>query len=136
MSEKQKDIISKLLRQQGKSKRELAKFLDIHENGINRVLGSSTLGLDKLQQIANFLKLDIKDLFNKIYALSVDDDTENVENKQRIVSDHSLDTTEEIIVLLSEVVQGQKKIAALETQNSDKLSNMMNLIVQTQSLSK
>jgi len=62
MSESQKNIIEKLLKEKGKTKRELAKLLDIKENSINRTLKNSNITVSKLSIIADFLGVDIIDL--------------------------------------------------------------------------
>jgi transcriptional regulator with XRE-family HTH domain len=62
MSESQKNIIESLLKERKKTKRELAKHLDISENSINRTLRNSNISLLKLGIIADFLEVDIKDL--------------------------------------------------------------------------
>ena len=65
MSELQKNIIEGFLRERKKTKRELAKVLDIKENSINRLLKSSNITLLKLGIIADFLEVDITDLLPK-----------------------------------------------------------------------
>lgn len=62
MSESQKDIIERLLKQKRKSKRDLANFLEISENSISRTLKNPKISLDKLYKIAEFLDVDIRDL--------------------------------------------------------------------------
>ena len=65
MSDLQKNIIENLLREKKKTKRELAKILDIKENSINRLLKSSNITVSKLGLIAEFLEVDIIDLLPK-----------------------------------------------------------------------
>ncbi|MCL1932577.1 MAG: helix-turn-helix transcriptional regulator [Candidatus Azobacteroides sp.] len=65
MSELQKNIIEVLLKEKKKTKRELAKVLNIKENSINRLLKSSNITLLKLGVIADFLGVDITDLLPK-----------------------------------------------------------------------
>jgi hypothetical protein len=106
------------LREQGKSKRSLSQFLNIHENGINRVLGSPTVGIDKLKLIAEFLDMEFLDLLTKLCYQSETSNLEgNREPDKRIVSDKLLDSNEKIILLLSEVVQEQKKITESNSSN-------------------
>jgi len=65
MSELQKNIIESLLKEKRKTKRDLAKILDIKENSINRTLKNPSISLLKLGAIANFLEVDIIDLLPK-----------------------------------------------------------------------
>jgi transcriptional regulator with XRE-family HTH domain len=65
MFEFQKNIIEKFLKEKGKTKRELAKFLNIKENSINRTLKNPGIALSKLMKIANFVDVDIIELFPK-----------------------------------------------------------------------
>jgi transcriptional regulator with XRE-family HTH domain len=65
MSESQKNIIENLLKERRKTKRELAKLLDIKENSINRTLKNSNISISKLGIIADFLDVEIIDLLPK-----------------------------------------------------------------------
>jgi len=65
MSESQKNIIENILKERRKTKRELAKVLDIKENSINRTLKNPSISLLKLGTIADFLEVDIVDLLPK-----------------------------------------------------------------------
>jgi len=65
MSELQKNIIERLLKEQKKTKRDLAKLLGIKENSVNRTLKNSNISLSKLGNIANYLEVDIIDLLPK-----------------------------------------------------------------------
>ena len=65
MSELQKNIIENLLKEKRKTKRDLAKLLNIKENSINRTLKNSNISLGKLGKIAGFLEVDIIDLLPK-----------------------------------------------------------------------
>jgi len=62
MAELQKDIIERLLKEKGITKRELAKGLGIRENSINRALKNPKISISKLRIIANILKVEIQDL--------------------------------------------------------------------------
>jgi transcriptional regulator with XRE-family HTH domain len=124
MSDFQKNIISRLLKVNGKTKRELAAYLDIHENGINRLIGNKKISMERLDQIASFLNMNVKVLFDKIYPQP--ELEEIVPEKLR---DGTRSDAEEIIMLLSEVVMGQKSIKELEEANAAKILEVMNLIV-------
>ncbi|GHT62309.1 hypothetical protein FACS189451_06340 [Bacteroidia bacterium] len=62
MSDLQKDIIERSLKTQKKTKRELAKFLNIKENSINRTLKNPNISMLKLERIAEFLDIDMQEL--------------------------------------------------------------------------
>ena len=59
MSEIQKNIIENLLKEKRKTKRELAKLLEIKENSINRTLKNPNISISKLDIIAKFLGVEI-----------------------------------------------------------------------------
>jgi len=63
MSDLQKNIVEKTLKEQKKTKRELASFLKIKENSINRTLKNPNISIRKLEKIAEFLGMEIQDLF-------------------------------------------------------------------------
>jgi DNA-binding Xre family transcriptional regulator len=69
MSELQKNIINKLLKEQKKSKRDLAKFLKIKENSINRTLKNPNITFLKLEKIAEFLEINVRELLPDAIAL-------------------------------------------------------------------
>jgi transcriptional regulator with XRE-family HTH domain len=132
MSDTQKNTISKLLKEKGKTKRELAVFLDIHENGINRLIGNSKISMERLEQIAHFLDMDMKVLFDKIYPKpKFELPEDNSDSDQLNVRDKSYGEVEEIILLLAEVIRGQKRIKEIEEKNSEKLLEMMNLMMKS-----
>jgi transcriptional regulator with XRE-family HTH domain len=62
MSDSQKIIIENYLKEQKKTKRELAVFLKIKENSINRTLKNPNISIHKLERIAEFLGVEIHDL--------------------------------------------------------------------------
>jgi len=124
MTTYQKNVISRLLKEKGKTKRELAAFLDIHENGINRLIGNNKISMERLEQIARFLDMNVKALFDKIYPQPSESSEENLK-----VRDKDCSETEEIILLLSEIVKGQKTIKEIEEANAGKLMEMMSLML-------
>ena len=129
MTTYQKNVISRLLKEKGKTKRELAAFLDIHENGINRLIGNNKISMERLEQIARFLDMNLKALFDKIYPQSFESSTEVLE----VVRDKACSEPEEIILLLSEIIKGQRTIKEIEEGNAAKLSEVMNLMLSTSS---
>jgi transcriptional regulator with XRE-family HTH domain len=62
MSDSQKNIIERILKEQKKTKRELANFLNIKENSINRTLKNPNISISKLKKIAGFLDIDMREL--------------------------------------------------------------------------
>jgi Helix-turn-helix. len=60
--ESQKEAIERMLKQKGKKKRELAVYLEITENSINRMLRNNNIGMGKLQKIADFLGVDLVEI--------------------------------------------------------------------------
>jgi len=65
MSDLQKNIIESLLKERKRTKRDLAKVLNIKENSINRTLKNSNISILKLGKIADFLDVTINDLLPK-----------------------------------------------------------------------
>ena len=126
MTTYQKNMISRLLKEKGKTKRELAAFLDIHENGINRLIGNNKISMERLEQIARFLDMNVKVLFDRIYP-QITESSEEIP----MVRDKSYSETEEIILLLSEIVKEQKTIKAIEEANAAKLRDVMELMLKT-----
>ncbi|MDR0680761.1 MAG: helix-turn-helix transcriptional regulator [Dysgonamonadaceae bacterium] len=142
MSEIQKNNITQLLKEKNKSKRELAHFLNIHENGINRMLSNPDIRLKRLEQIANFLDIDISILI-KIVCFSkkeIQSATElNVEKTNNVLytkihSSRACDSeiseiNEELVLKLSEVIKGQKLIEDITKKNGETLMEITDLLM-------
>jgi transcriptional regulator with XRE-family HTH domain len=128
MFEKQKDSITKLLKEKGKTKRELAIFLRIHENGINRLLGNPNIGLKRLEQIADFLEMDISILLKMIYSIKNSDSAFD-EPMDDQVGDY--EQNENFMLKLLEVIRGQREISAMERRNEELLSKIMDVIIES-----
>jgi transcriptional regulator with XRE-family HTH domain len=126
MPDFQRNIISRLLKANGKTKRELASFLNIHENGINRLIANKKISMERLGQIAAFLNMDVKALFDRIYP-----QPEGEENILSWTKDNMSSDAEKIVILLSEVVMGQRALKELEENNAAKIMEVMNLILNT-----
>jgi len=62
MADLQKNIIERFLKEQKKTKRELASFLKIKENSINRTLRNPNISIRKLEKVAEFLGVEMRDL--------------------------------------------------------------------------
>ncbi|MCL1937770.1 MAG: helix-turn-helix domain-containing protein [Candidatus Azobacteroides sp.] len=128
MIEKQKDNIIKLLKEKGKSKRELAAHLGIHENGINRLLDNPNIGVKRLEQIADFLNTDISVFLKTIYAFKNDDNAPNELSDDR-VGDY--EHPDDFMVKLLEIIKGQKEISEIERKNEELLSKIMDIIIES-----
>ena len=102
MSEFQKNIIERLLKEKKKTKRDLAKLLSVKENGINRTLKNSNISISKLGKIANFLEVDITELLPKKEPVQ-----EPVQEYQRI---NPLDASNQVTInSLSEALNRSSK---------------------------
>ena len=102
MSECQKNIIENLLREKRRTKRDLAKLLDIKENSINRTLKNSNISISKLGIIAEFLDVDIIELLPKKETLQ-----DSEEAYQRI---NPFDASNQLIInSLSEALNRSSK---------------------------
>ena len=121
----QKDKIEQLLKEKGKKKRDLATFLDIHENGINRLIANSNISKKRLEQIAEFLGIDITALLHILYSFKVESSYYD-EYEPDIVNDS--DINEEVILKLSEIIKGQKMINDLERKNGENMTKIINLL--------
>lgn len=60
--ERQKEAIERMLKLKGKKKRELAAYLEISENSINRMLRNNNIRMGRLQKIAEFLDVDLAEI--------------------------------------------------------------------------
>jgi transcriptional regulator with XRE-family HTH domain len=83
MADLQKNIIEKYLKEQKKTKRELAGFLKIKENSINRTLKNPNISIRKLERIAEFLGVEMRDLlFGKSVAEELKSEFKNQDLKE------------------------------------------------------
>jgi transcriptional regulator with XRE-family HTH domain len=126
MPDFQKNTIARLLKEKGKTKRELAAFLNIHENGINRIISNKKLNMERLEQIARFLNMNIKTLVDKIYPPTLEASSAEWASS---VKDQNYSDTETIILLLSEIIKEQKAIKEIEEKNAAKLLEVLNLML-------
>ena len=83
-------IVERNLKEKGKTKRDLAKMLDIRENCVNRTLKNPNIALSKLGIIADFLEVDIMELLPKKNTIR-----EPEEEYQRI---DSSDVTNQLVI--------------------------------------
>lgn len=112
MSDIQKNKLSRLLKVHKKTKRELSKFLDVHENGINRLLSNSNITIKRLQEIAEFIGIDYIQLVILLYGKESKAYDERYDDITNIVADS--DTNDKQLYALFE----DKRVKALiETLN-------------------
>jgi transcriptional regulator with XRE-family HTH domain len=113
MSDLQKNIVERLLKEQKKTKRELAGVLNIKENSINRTLKSPNISIRKLGKIAGFLGVEIPDLlFDKrtVEEQQIEYKSANLkkEDKQMIIDNlsealnRSTKTIENLVKIISD----------------------------------
>ena len=74
MSDLQKNIIERILKEQKKTKRDLANFLKIKENSINRTLKNPNISIRKLEKVAEFLGIEMQEL---LFDKTVGEESEN-----------------------------------------------------------
>jgi DNA-binding Xre family transcriptional regulator len=126
MSEFQKNIIEKFLKEKKKSKRELASFLDIKENSINRTLKNPNISFSKLGKIAEFLELDVREFLPVNNTFNVQD------SKQEYALNTSESSIHTIIVNLSDVLKRNSKtieiMAETESTNVRTIENLMKIL--------
>ncbi|MDR3340823.1 MAG: hypothetical protein LBT25_12175 [Candidatus Symbiothrix sp.] len=124
MSEYQKNIIDRLLKEKKKTKRNLADFLKIKENSINRMLKSPNISFLKLDQIAAFLEIDVMELLPK---KNITEDASTTYFTNDIT-----DTKDVMISNLSEAVRSNSRtieiMAESEKRNGINIENLVKLI--------
>jgi transcriptional regulator with XRE-family HTH domain len=143
MSEIQKNNISRLLKESGKSKRDLANFLQIHENGMNRILANSNIRLKRLEQIAEFLNIDVSVLIklvcsSKSKTVSTETESDATENTNDLIyeepDNNKVSDSErngKLFLKLSEAIKGQRQIKDMIKKNEENLTEIANLLVKS-----
>jgi transcriptional regulator with XRE-family HTH domain len=125
MSESQKNIIDRLLKEQKKTKRELAKFLNIKENSISRTLKNPNITMGKLKKIAEFLKVDVTDLIEmRKTSVMQEEKAEYISLKSK--------NKEDALSKLSDLIQSQGRtiemMAETEKANTKNIENLVKLL--------
>jgi DNA-binding Xre family transcriptional regulator len=125
MSESQKNIIDRLLKEKKKSKKELADFLKIKENSISRTLKNPNITMGKLGKIAEFLDLEVSDLIEMKNASTLQEEKGeyiSLKNKNK----------EGVLNKFSELIQTQGRtieiMAETEKTNSKSIENLVKLL--------
>ncbi|MDR2125658.1 MAG: helix-turn-helix domain-containing protein [Prevotellaceae bacterium] len=126
MSEHQKFIIDKLLKEKKKTKRELADLLNITENSISRTLKNPNISIRKLEKIANFLEIELSDIIEMKNASSI---AQEEKGEYKILKNKN---KEDALNSLSEVIkiQGRTIEMMVETEkaNSKNIENLVKLL--------
>ena len=127
MSELQKEIIEKLLKEKKKRKRDLAKYLNIKENSINRTLKNPNISISRLKKIAEFVGKEVRDLIpEETSSSSTQEPTGeyrlqvNEMNEQATISNLS-----EILKINSRTIE---IMAETEKENSKSIANLVNMM--------
>ncbi|MDR0506364.1 MAG: helix-turn-helix transcriptional regulator [Dysgonamonadaceae bacterium] len=127
MSEFQKNIIEKLLKEKRKSKRDLSKFLNIKENSVNRTIKNPNITIRKLEKISEFLEIDFNELLQKLKP-SQGDISQYLKKKDVACDNQS------IIANLSETLRIQVRTIEMmmetEKNNSKNIENLVRLVTE------
>ncbi|MDR0798749.1 MAG: helix-turn-helix domain-containing protein [Dysgonamonadaceae bacterium] len=126
MSELQKNIIERLLKEQKKTKRDLAQRLGIKENSINRTLRNSNISIRKLEQIAEFLDIEVNELILKKHANMAEEHSEAyVVRVDDLQANKTIYNLSEVIKINSRTIE---KMAETGEQQSKNIENLVKLI--------
>jgi transcriptional regulator with XRE-family HTH domain len=132
MSEKQKNIIEKLLKERKKTKRELARVMNIKENSINRILRNPNISIRKLELIANFLGLELGDLLQMKNAIPLEEPS----GEYTVMPKTSTDD-QSAMYNLSEAIKIHSKtieiMAETEKTNSRNIENLVKFLTEKHS---
>jgi DNA-binding Xre family transcriptional regulator len=127
MSDLQKNV-EKLLKENKKTKRELALFLGIKENSINRTLKSRNISISKIEKVADFLEIEVTDLIAKNHSLSVKDFSEEYHiNSNDTLTNRTIHNLSEAIMNNSLALQ---KMTETDNIHSKNYENLVKVITQ------
>jgi transcriptional regulator with XRE-family HTH domain len=111
MSDLQKNTVERILKEQKKTKRELAGFLNIKENSINRTLKNPNISIRKLGKIAEFLDVEVQELIFDKRAVGESEtefknlDLKNKENEMTIANlSEALNRSTKTIEILVKII--------------------------------
>jgi transcriptional regulator with XRE-family HTH domain len=121
MSDSQKIIIENYLKEQKKTKRELAGFLKIKENSINRTLKNPNISIHKLERVAEFLGVEIHDLLLNKKAVEESKSEFKSANLQEKENQVTISNLSEALNRSAKVIENLVKIIADNnfTENSN-----------------
>ena len=104
--ESQKEAIERVLKQKGKKKREMAAYLGITENSINRMLRNNNIGMGKLQKIAKFLDIDIIELLpSKMIA----EESYHLQSGALVINENIVEKLSEALLASNRTNESQSK---------------------------
>jgi Helix-turn-helix. len=123
MMENQKEIIERILKLKNKKKRELAAYLGITENSINRMLRNNNIGLARLQNIAKFLEVDFFDILPQ-KALIDANETHYFHSNALVINENIVEKLSDALLAGNRTNESQSKtIESLLRILEDKLKN-------------
>jgi transcriptional regulator with XRE-family HTH domain len=123
MSDLQKNIIERILKEQKKTKRELAIFLNIKENSINRTLKNPNIAISKLDKIAKFLDIDIRELLSEKSTIAESKDEFKITNPKEKENQVTIGNLSEALNRSTKTIESLVKIIT-----DNKLVNNPNLL--------
>jgi len=112
MSDSQKNIVEKYLKEQKKTKRDLANFLEIKENSINRTLQNPNISIRKLEKIAEFFGIDMQELLFDKYVGDVSKNEFKSINPQEKENQMTINNLSEALNRSSKTIENLVKIIA------------------------
>jgi DNA-binding Xre family transcriptional regulator len=127
MSEFQKIIVDKLLKKKKKSKRDLANFLKIKENSVNRTLKSPNISFLKLEKIAEFLEVDVFDLLPKKHTAEDDLGEYHLANPKEHNEMASISNLSEALKRSTHTIE---MMAETEKSNVKNIENLVKIITE------
>ncbi|MDR2058287.1 MAG: helix-turn-helix transcriptional regulator [Dysgonamonadaceae bacterium] len=132
MPESQKNIIERLLKEKKKTKRELAKCLNIKENSINRTIKNPNISIRRLEKIAEFLEIKLSDILEMKNSSTMQEELAEYKLLKDITK-NKLNGNPINVDDLSELIKTQTRtiemMAEIEKTNSKNIENLVNLIV-------
>ncbi|GHT63288.1 hypothetical protein AGMMS50239_18930 [Bacteroidia bacterium] len=118
MSDLQKNTVERILKEQKKTKRELAGFLNIKENSINRTLKNPNISIRKLEKIAEFLDVEVPELIFDKRAVREpqtefkNSDSKNKENEMTITNlSEALSRSTKTIEILVKIIADNQLVS-------------------------
>jgi DNA-binding Xre family transcriptional regulator len=125
MSEFQKNIVEKILKEKKKSKRDLANFLKIKENSVNRTLKSPNISFLKLEKIAEFLEVEVYELLPQKNVVEDKSGTYTLTNPQKYNEQTTIANLSEVLKRTTHTIE---LMAETEKTNIKNIENLVNII--------
>jgi DNA-binding Xre family transcriptional regulator len=124
MAEFQKNIVNRLLKEKNKNKEDLAKFLHVNKNSLNRMLKNPNISFLKLENIAKFLEIDVSELLSKKNTLE-DPAEEYYFPSSRSKEDIAITNLSEVLKRNSHIME---IMAETEKRNVINIENLVKII--------